>query len=179
MQFIVIAAVLILNVPAVASVDWPAPSDTLALALLDSLQVSELDIELDEDLEVAGKQLWDLFATQELAKMYAAIDLPGGASVWHIFRSRLLDAASESGFEIGSLKRALDSIEESEPHLTTNGQLLPFGAFMAHYNGARAWVVPCRWESGYSPLRPVKAQHIRIWAFSVESGDQVGYITCK
>ncbi len=179
MQFVVLAAVLILSAPAIASGDWPTPSDSLALALLDSLQVSELDLRLDEDMEVAGKQLWDLFANQELAKRYAEIDLPGGTSVWHVFRSRLIDIAAESGFEIASLKRALDTIEQDEPDLTTKGQLLPFGAFMAHRNGERAWIVPCGWESWHSPPRPVKAKHIRIWAFSVESGEQVGYITCK
>jgi len=181
-QLLIVGLLLLTAAP--ASAEWPGPADTLALALLDSLQTGPVGLRLETDPEAAGRQLWNAYANRDLAKRYTQIEVPGGKSVWPVFKARLVAAADARGLESGSLERALGAIEKQEAHLTTKGQLFPIGAFVARQDGGKVWVIPCLWESGYvldgdgSP-RPVRARHIRIWAFSREDGRQVGYITCK
>ncbi len=166
------------------SAEWPDSDNQLAITLLDSLQVGEIDLRLAQDSEVARKQLWDLYANSELSDRYAQIEVPGGTSVWPVFRDRLIAAVRAKKVDSESLERALSKIEQQEPGLTTKGQLFPFGAFVARRGKEKVWVIPCQWESGYRPPVdgrpiPMKAGHIRVWAFSIESGRQVGFTTCK
>jgi hypothetical protein len=184
MQVRYFVAILLLILSAEAFAEWPDSRNTRALALLDSLQVGEIDLELATDSEMARKQLWDLYANQELSKRYAQVEVPGGASVWPVFRSRLVATAKTNNFESALLEKVLHIIEQQEPHLTTKGQLIPFGAFLAHRSGEAVWVVPCNWASGYRPPKdgvpiPMTVSHIRVWAFLAKNGEQVGYSTCK
>ena len=163
---------------------WPYAEDTLALALLDSLQVGKIDLEIAADSEEAGRQLWDLLENSELSKRCSQLRVPSGTSVWPVFRSRLVAVARSNGFESASLERVLNVIEQHEPHLTTKGQLIPFAALQAHRAGEVAWVILCRWESGYRPPEhgvtySTKVGHIRAWAFLAQSSQQVGYTTCR
>ena len=178
------AVILLLVFSSGAFAQWPAADDTRALALLDSLQVGAIDLELAADPEVVQRQLWDLYANQELGKRYAQIEVPGGSSVWPVFRSRLIATANAHKLDSASLESALAIIERQEPHLVSKGQLLPYGAFLARRAGEDVWVIPCGWESGYQPptdgvTHPVKVGHIRVWALLASSGEQVGYSTCR
>ena len=185
MRKVQIAVGLLLHViPMSVLAEWPSPADTLALALLDSLQVGAISLNLSSDPDEAGRQLWGQFAKGELAKRYSQIEVPGGKSVWPVFRDRLVAVAIEKGFDSKSLVGALGQIEQNEERLTTKGQLYPIGAFVARARTGKVWVVPCHWESGYQPPKegqriPLQAKHIRIWAFAMGSGRQVGYVTCK
>ena len=182
---------------------WPAAGDTLAPATtvgpiekwaqidemlapmpLDSLQVKRINLELSKNPEEASQQLWNLLKNSEVSKHYGQLKVPGGTSVWPIFRSRLVAAAETGGFDYSSLEMVLNSIEQQEPYLTTKGQLIPFAALLVHQAGDEVWVIPCRWESGYQPPRDgipfmIEAGHIRAWAFLAQNGQQVGYTTCK
>ncbi len=163
---------------------WPSAGDSLAAAMLDSLQVATIDLRLSDDSNEAKQQLWGTFANRGLAMRYSRIAIPGDVSAWWVFRERLVEAAKTEGRNADSLARALDEIAKQEERLIAEGQIYPFGAFIAKQRGERVWVIPCLWESGTSydsegQPRPVKASHIRIWAFLVESGRQVGYVTCK
>jgi hypothetical protein len=183
-QIPICVAILLAIASSGACAEWPPADNTRALALLDSLQVGVIDLELATEPQIAQKQLWDLYANQELGQRYAQIEVPGGSSVWPVFRARLIATAKASHLDAASLERTLDIIERQEPHLTSKGQLFPYGAFLAGRAGEAVWVIPCRWESGYRPPTssvsfPLKAGHIRIWAFLAKSGKQIGYSTCK
>ena len=164
--------------------EWPHPDDTLAWALLDSLQVGKIKLELSQESEEAGQQLWGLLKSSELSERCAQVRVPGGTSAWPTFRARLVANAGSNGFDTASLASVLDIIEKQEPYLTTEGQLLPFAAYLAHQADDAVWIILCRWESGYSPRDDghtayLKAGHIRGWAFLEKNGRQIGYTTCK
>ncbi len=175
---------LVLLAAAALATEWPTREDRQAIGLLDSLQVAPIHLDLDMDPQVASKQLWDRFANGELAKIYATLPLPGNQSAWPIFKSKLLNTAKAQGLETSSLENALNKIERKETWLTSKGQLIPFGAFIAHQGHKKVWVIPCGWEYGYSsqhdgPVQVVKPSHIRIWAYLMGSGQEVAYVTCK
>ena len=168
----------------VAQDNWPSSGDSLAAVLLDSLQVAQIGLLLAEDAEKVEQQLWGTFANRELAMRYSQIEVPADVSAWPTFRARLVKAAKAAGRNSDSLARALEEIAKQEEQLIRKGQIYPFGAFIAKQRGEKVWLIPCLWESGISydsegRPRPVRARHIRIWAFLVEGGRQVGYVTCK
>jgi len=168
----------------VAQFDWPKSDDSLATALLDSLQVAPISLLLSEDPGDIKQQLWGTFANRELALRYSQIEIPAGVSAWPVFRGRLIEAAKAAGRNSESLAGALDEIARQKEWLVTEKQIFPFGAFIAKQRGEKVWAIPCLWESGRSyddegMPSPVRAGHIQIWAFLIESGRQIGYVSCK
>lgn len=164
--------------------NWPAATDTLATALLDSLQVARIELKLSEDSAEAGRQLWAKFANQDLGDRYSQIAIPAEVRSWGVFRGRLVEVVRAQGMPVESLELCLDRIQAECASLIEKGQLFPYGAFLARQWGDDAWLIPCRWESSvtYGPghiPNPVRAGHVRIWAFMVGSGEKVGYTTCR
>ena len=167
-----------------AQYGWPSSADSLAVALLDSLQVAKISLLLSEEPDDVAQQLWGTFANRDLAKRYSQIEIPSNKPAWPVFRARLIDVAKAAGRNKESLARALDEIAKQEEWLVSERQIYPIGAFIAKQRGEKVWVIPCLSESGISydgegQPRPMRARHIQIWAFLVESGRQVGYVTCK
>lgn len=163
---------------------WPSSADSLAVSLLDSMQVAKISLLLSEDPNEVEQQLWGTFANRDLATRYSQIEVPSDVRAWPVFRARLLSAAENSKRNTESLARALDIIEEHEQWLVAERLIFPIGAFIAKQRGEKVWVIPCLWESGVSSdgtgsPRPVRARHIQIWAFSIENCRQVGFATCK
>ncbi len=168
----------------VAQFDWPKSDDSLATALLDSLQVAGISLLLSEDPGDIKQQLWGTFANRDLAVRYSQIEIPAGVSAWPVFRARLIETAKAAGRNSDSLTGALDEIARQQERLVAEGQIFPFGAFIAKQRGEKVWAIPCLWESGRSygdegKPRPVRAGHIQIWAFLIENGRQIGYVSCK
>jgi len=164
--------------------EWPTEADSLALVLLDSMQVCRIDLKLSSDPDEARRRLWATFANRDLAKRYGQLQIPPGERAWSIFRDRLLEVAREKGMKYQSLEKSLDQIYDESGYLAQKCLLFPFGAFLARQGQDDAWIIPCLWESGASSKSegvpyPVRAHHIRIWAFMTTSGEKVGYVTCK
>ncbi len=119
---------------------WPAPEDSLAAGLLDSLQVTEIGLRLADSPDEINRQLWRTFANRDPAKR--------------------------------------------QERLVTEGQIFPVGAFIAKRHREKIWVIPCLWESGRphdaaGRPQPMKTHHIQIWAFHIQSGQEVGHVSCK
>lgn len=164
--------------------EWPSSSDTLAVLLLDSLQVADISLLLSEDADEIKQQLWGTFASRDLANRYSQIEVPSRVRAWPLFRARLLDAATAARRNPRSLARALDDIEKQEEWLIAERQIFPIGAFVAKQRGEKVWVIPCLWEGGVTynsdgQPRPVRARHLRIWAFLIGNGRQIGYETYR
>ncbi len=184
MRSIVVALVwlLVVFVGGSFGATWPAPTDTLALALLDSLPVARTDIELAGDDAAVGRQIWGRFGNSELTNRYGQIVLPYGVATWPVFAQRLLRNADRAGFDVTSLALALAA---AAPPERPSGPIpqFPIGAFLAQQGDEPVWIIPCVWVDGYiervdGTYEPIRARHAMVWAFAFD-GRQVGFVTCK
>ena len=180
----VVAALLVLVAGCAGGGSWPSVTDQPAYDLLGFVSVEPSSISLSSDQDTVNKELWDLFANTDLHKRFSEISVPAGADAWAVYRDRLISVARERQMDAESLRRVLAHIEVAEGLPVRFMQVLPFGAFLGRQGDTPVWVVPCVWSSGLSydsehRPRPQQLGHIRIWAFSADESDGVGFVTCK
>ena len=163
---------------------WPSQSDQPAFDLLGFVTVEPTDISLSDDQDTVNRELWDLFANSDLHKRFSEIGVPSGADAWSVYSGRLIEVARERQMDAESLRRVLERIESEDGLPVRFMQILPYGAFLGRQGDKSVWVVPCVWSPGVSydtdhRPRPQKLGHIKIWAFSADGQERVGFAECK
>lgn len=139
--------------------------------------VARLDEKFEGDKERTGSFLWDhcihIFEDEDRLK-----DMPARAwkRNYRMFSRALVAKAAASGLNAEALSKALDIVRWEADRPYKRLAFLPVGAFSGDSNYGPAWVVVVRWE-----VRGLHGElsHIRACAFSQESLDQIGFVTCR
>ena len=145
--------------------------------LLDKVVVERIDLDLSTPQSYEGKILWDAFANKPYANQFFNLSPKNWFANCKRFQARILSLAEAGGFDVESLRVALEGLNIKESDDTAR---IPVGAFAARKGVDRVWIIVIKWE--YVCLDDDADVndliHIEMAAFRMKDGKKVGYSRC-
>ena len=101
----------------------------------------------------------------------------GWNTKYQVFSQEIVRRANALGFNYEALSRILETVR-------TDGQrqgyaYLPVGAYRTTMSGEPLWIVVLRWEVNHADRPTDSMGHIRAYAFTERTLQQVGFVTCS
>ena len=144
--------------------DMPCP-DTGAVV------VARFDHSLPTDNRKLEQLLWDRLANQPAEHQFSGCTTEHWERRYWMYATALVDRARAEGLESTELEGCLKRV------YPTGVAYLPVGAYRAGQKETGVWILVIKWEDP-SEQRPLPLGHVRIYAFEIESGRQIAYISC-
>lgn len=180
----------------------------IALLQTDQLVVRRLNVEMpgpesdsSDHSTKAEEFLWAKFMNNDSAPKFPAITNKSWRKESAVFERTLVARAKESKLPHGALESALSAAKKSG--LNEKLAALPVAAYLIRCEGQDAWAVIYNWEEDFDenavfdmpppqlPSKepqnslqlqkppPLPLEHRRVFVYSVETGDLIGYTTCR
>jgi hypothetical protein len=131
--------------------------------------------------------LWSLIPKDIVIPHFDDSTTDGWIERFDIARHALVASAKELKLEAEALDRIFDIISKKDRHA-----LLPLIALRAEFNGKQVWIIYLNWEMRPGLNKPVMTKdgpqfiptnifelsHVRAYAFTIDSFDEVAFNTC-
>ncbi len=154
--------------------------DPVATALLDKVVVENMDLDLGLPQEHKGELLWNAFANKPYESQFSKLSTKNWFAHCELFQARIISLAEAEGFDVESLRKALNGLNLRAADKTAR---IPVGAFAARKGTENVWIIVIKWEYARSYEDNGETQwsslgHIEVVAISMKDCKKVDSVRC-